>query len=103
MSRVHHDSSSEDRMVREYQITGFACRQLADWALAHFGERTEPGAYQRIVVSLANTGPDMAVDKVFRDLTGQGFNYRSEAVWRMYERFRIEGETRYPVSQTRAA
>lgn len=95
--------SSEDRMVREYQVTGFACRQLAQWALAHFGDRTEPHAYARIIISLSNSGPDFAVDKISRDLKSFGFSYRSEAIWRMYERYRAEGERQYPVSRTLAA
>lgn len=103
MAQTHENYSAEDRMVREYQVSGFACRQLAQWALAHFGERTEPHAYARIIISLASSGPDYAVDKVFRDLKAQGFNYRNEAIWRMYERYRAEGERQYPVSSTRAA
>lgn len=103
MSALKRDHSSEDRMVRDYQITGFACRNLADWALAHFGERTDPLAYQRIVISLSNNGPDCSVEKIHRDLISQGFNYRIEAVFRMYERFRIQGERQFPVSSYKAA
>lgn len=103
MSHYKTDNSSEDRLVREYQVTSFACRQLADWALAHFGERTDPEAYQRIVISMSNNGADTAVEKVHRDLVSQGFNYRNEAVFRMFERFRIEGERKYPAYSYRAA
>ncbi|MFC6197381.1 ATPase inhibitor subunit zeta [Ponticaulis profundi] len=99
----NHDSSAEDRLVREYQVSTTACRQLANWALAHFGERTDPTAYTRIVVSLATQGPDYAVDKIYKDLHKLGFTYRNEAVWRMYERFRMDAERQYPISRTIAA
>lgn len=95
--------TDESRMVREYQICGYACRQLAQWALAHFGDRTDPTAYERIVISLGSSGPDFAVDKVCRDLTAQGFTYRVEAVWRMYERYRLDGARQFPDSQPFAA
>ena len=44
-----------------------------------------------------------SVEKVHRDLISQGFNYRIEAVFRMFERFRIQGERQFPVSSYRAA
>lgn len=84
--------SSEELFYREHRIDTWSCRQLADWALAHFGDRTDPRAYKRIVSSLANTGSDLAVEKIHTDLTSQGFNYRPEAVMRMYERFRRDAE-----------
>ncbi len=103
MSRVTDNYSAEDRMVREYQVSGYACRQLAQWALAHFGDRTEPIAYTNLVISLSMTGPDYAVDKIFRDLKGAGYTYRNEAIWRMYERYRADGERLYPIGPTIAA
>ena len=92
MKQPFEDTTSEERMLREYKVTASACRQLASWALAHFGDRTDPEAYQRIVISMASTGPDYAAEKVFNDLCSQGFTYRYEAVWRMYERFRRDEE-----------
>lgn len=103
MSRMQKDLSAEDRMVREYQVSGFACRQLAQWALAHFGDRTDPHAYARIIISMGTSGPDYAIDKIYRDLKEQGFNYRNEAIWRMYERYRAEGEREYPATRQYAA
>lgn len=103
MSQKLEAFSSEDRMVREYQVTGFACRNLAQWALAHFGDRTDPHAYTRLVISLSNTGQDVAIHKIYQDLKNCGFTYREEAVWRMYERYRLEGERHYPSALTFAA
>ena len=97
------DYSAEDRMVRDYQIDSYASRQLALWALAHLGDRTTPEAYERLVVSLGRTAPDCAINKVYRDLVSIGVSYRSEAVERMFERFRIEGERMYPISSRLAA
>ena len=85
--------SSEELFYREHRIDTWSCRQLAEWALAHFGDRTEPNAYKRIVSSIANTGADLAVEKVHADLSSLVFNYRPEAVMRMYERFRRDAET----------
>lgn len=85
--------SSEELFYREHRIDTWSCRQLADWALAHFGDRTDPQAYKRIVSSLANSGADLAVEKVHSDLVSLGFNYRPEAVMRMYERFRRDAQT----------
>tara|TARA_B100001179_G_C18343801_1_gene297769 strand:+ start:220 stop:528 length:309 start_codon:yes stop_codon:yes gene_type:complete len=96
-------SSSEERFLRENQVTTSACRQLADWALAHFGERTSPSAYQKIIYSMSVTGPDFAVEKVFNDLTSQGYAYRREAVMRMYERFRRESQRAYDLKRDLAA
>ncbi len=94
---------AEDQLVRDYQVSTYACRQLAGWALAHFDDRTEPLAYMRIVLSLARTGPDYVIDKILRDLTSQGNPYRSEAIWRMYERYRAEGERTIPATGSQAA
>lgn len=103
MSRVSESYSAEDRMMREYQVASFACRQLSEWALAHFGERTDPHAYANLVISLSTSGPDYAIDKIYRDLKACGYSYRNEAIWRMYERYRVEGERRYPISRSFAA
>ncbi|MAI89731.1 ATPase inhibitor subunit zeta [Ponticaulis sp.] len=91
-NNIQQTLTSEDLFAREHRIDTFACRQLAEWALAHFGDRTEPYAYKRIVISLANSGADLAVDKIHTDLVSLGYNYRSEAVMRMYERFRRDAE-----------
>ena len=49
------------------------------------------------------TGPDFAVEKVFNDLTSQGYAYRREAVMRMYERFRRESQRAYDLKRDLAA
>ncbi|GEM_PF-6272130 len=103
MSESYDRNSFEDRFLRENQICSSACRHLADWALAHFGDRTEGEAYKRIVHSLAVSGADYAIDKVYKDLNSLGYTYRSEAVMRMYERFRRDAEIRYDVDHDIAA
>ena len=95
--------SAEESFAREHRVSSYACRQLAEWALAHFGDRTDPTAYQRIVMSLGLSGADIVVEKVHKDLCTQSFNYRPEAVMRMYDRFRMEGERRFVETQDVAA
>ena len=103
MSDYNNNTSSEDRFLRENTIASYACRQLADWALAHFGDRTSSDAYRRLVHALAVTGEDVAIEKVYKDLNDQGYPYRSEAVMRMYERFRREAEKQVDTADTIAA
>ena len=103
MSDSNNNRSAEDRFLRENTVCGWACRSLADWALAHFGDRTDPDAYRRLVHSLSVTGADYVVEKIHKDLETQGYRYRSEAVMRMHDRFRREAEARYDARHDMAA
>lgn len=103
MSDLNKIRSAEDRFLRENTVCGWACRSLADWALAHFGDRTDPDSYRRLVHSLSVTGADYVVEKIYKDLETQGYRYRSEAVMRMYERFRREAESKFDARQNLAA
>lgn len=100
MSESFYKNSFEDRYMRENQVCSTACRHLAEWALAHFGDRTNGDAYKRLIHSLAVTGSDYAVDKVYNDLNSLGYMYRSEAVMRMYERFRRDAEKQLDIDQS---
>lgn len=84
--------TAEDELAQSYRQTGYACRHLADWGLAHFGDRTNGDAYRRIVTSVGRTSPLHAVDKVHTDLHAQGFPYKMEAVARMFERYMADAE-----------
>lgn len=103
MSDYNTTNTAEDRFLRESSVCASACRQLADWALAHFGDRTEPDAYRRLVHSLSVTGADFVCEKVYKDLETQGYRYRNEAILRMYERFYRDAARQYDARHTIAA